>query len=230
MAGTIAHLVIADKVLNKINKNNGFDTIAYYIGAIAPDTIKSKKNYTRSDMKYTHLREGIRDKDWLMTKNHLEFQRRVKRFIETYLRNKEKTDFEFNLGYFIHLLTDEYNHKTIRQVVLKCANERCVIESDKEFYHMMVHELDSMDHYLLRNNPNIPNILKYMFNYEKELNNDYISHDIIERSFDWIQSDHLPSMYKKHPKYLSYEIINDFIREITEVIAEKITSEEINIR
>ncbi|XMB87223.1 hypothetical protein RJG79_05320 [Mycoplasmatota bacterium WC44] len=230
MAGTIAHLVIADKVLNKFKDNIGFDTIAYYIGAIAPDSIKSKRDYTRNDMKYTHLREGIRDKDWLKTKNQVEFQRRVKRFMGTYLINKDKVDFEFNLGYFIHLLTDEYNHKTIRQLVLKCANKRCVTELDKEFYHMMVHELDSMDQYLLRNNPNIPNILKQMFNYEEELNNEYISHDIIERSFDWIRSEHLPSMYNKHPKYLSYEIINDFIREVTEIILETLISEEINCR
>ena len=55
MSNTIAHLAVAAEIL-KLNPLLIKNKSAYYLGAIAPDTIGSKPNVTRNDKKIVHLR------------------------------------------------------------------------------------------------------------------------------------------------------------------------------
>ena len=42
---------------------------AFYLGVLAPDTIAGKKDATKEDKKRVHLREDIRDAQWLEVDN-----------------------------------------------------------------------------------------------------------------------------------------------------------------
>lgn len=55
MSNTIAHLAVANEILrlkNDLIKNE----YAYYLGAVAPDTIGSKPNVTRNDNKIFYFK------------------------------------------------------------------------------------------------------------------------------------------------------------------------------
>ncbi len=55
MPGTITHLLVAKKVIDKLErdviKNHGL----FYAGTLAPDAIHAKSDYKREDKKKTHF-------------------------------------------------------------------------------------------------------------------------------------------------------------------------------
>ena len=71
MAGVIVHLAVADSTFERLGVEN---TAEYYTGNIAPDCIHSRKNYEREMKKHTHLRDGIRDWDFVLPENQKIFQ------------------------------------------------------------------------------------------------------------------------------------------------------------
>ena len=158
MSNTIAHLAVANEIL-KLNNDLIKNEYAYYLGAVAPDTIGSKANVTRNDKKIVHLREDISDIDWLNDECMELFNFRVVNFVNEYINNDvDENQRDFNIGYLVHLLTDKWNHKTIRQKMLKYAKENGVMEKDKDFFYMMINDLEALDNYILENNDYIQSI------------------------------------------------------------------------
>ena len=159
MSNTIAHLAVANEIL-KLNNDLIKNEYAYYLGAVAPDTIGSKPNVTRNDKRIVHLREDISDIDWLNYECMEIFNSRVVNFVNQYINNDaiDINQRDFNIGYLVHLLTDKWNHKTIRQKMLKYAKEIGVMEKDKDFFYMMINDLEALDNYILENIDNIKEI------------------------------------------------------------------------
>jgi len=124
MAGTMTHLVIAEKIYyilgNEVIKNLPL----FFGGNIAPDAIHAKKDYQRIDKLRTHLRDGIRSYGYAHPEDAKLFKERTNNFIEKYyLPAGEEKD--LYLGYIIHIFADElYFFEYFDQLENNLKNER----------------------------------------------------------------------------------------------------------
>lgn len=213
MSNTITHLAGATEIL-KSNPLMIINKLAYYLGVIAPDTIGSKNNVTRNDKKIVHLREGISDVDWLKADCMNLFNLRINDFVNSYIKfETDENQRAFNIGYLIHLLTDKWNHKTIRQKMLKYAKEKSIEEKDKAFFHMMINDLEVLDSYLLEQNDEIKTIFSSLCDgiVDYELGS-YIKKEYIERSIEWCKNEYLFNIKTKVLEHLSFTNIDEFIK------------------
>lgn len=123
MANTLVHLVVAKQILDS-NPNLVTNKTVYYFSSIAPDTIGSKPNSNHEDKKFAHLRAGISDLDWLKPDQFKIFENNIDSFIAKHIKSEDidNDQLSFNIGYLVHLLTDKWNHITVRQTMLKVAN------------------------------------------------------------------------------------------------------------
>lgn len=222
MANTLAHLLIAQKVLDLYpelvqNKNS------YLFGSIAPDTIFSKQNAKKEDKKEVHLRDGIRDSEWLNEDKMIIFNDRINDFIKTNITPFNDSKFDFNIGYLVHLLTDEMNHRSIRQIMLRKVNKDGIKENDLEFFNLMVNDLEALDYFLLNNYAILNPLLEIILNCEvPENTNDLIKKEYIQNSVLWIKKHYLEAIKIRKLKYLSYLDIMDFIENASKAIVFKI--------
>lgn len=212
MSNTIAHLVVANRILSR-NPKIARNLDAYYLGAIAPDTIGSKKDCTRNDKKLAHLREGIADAEWLDDDKMAVFNERIDRFVATYICDEaiRENQKDFNIGYLVHLLTDKWNHKTVRQLLLKIANANGVRECDKEFFHMCVNDLEALDGYLLEKYPEIGSLFLSLGDKTLYSLSGYIEKEYIAKSIHWWREEYLPRIKTRELKYISSCDIDIFV-------------------
>lgn len=240
MSNTIAHLAVAQRIYLQLQKYDNADVNAnrnviiqmmidnpdaYYLGAVAPDTIGSKLDCTREDKRGVHLREDIRDADWLLNDKMAIFDKRVADFVSTHIDNLdiELEQKVFSIGYLVHLLTDKWNHKTIREALLKIANANGVQESDKDFFYMCVNDLEALDNYLLIKYPDVKQLFFEML--EKPVNyylEGYIEKDYIEKSMNWWKNQYLSSIQTRTLKYITESDIESFIEVASNQIIEEL--------
>ena len=223
MSNTIAHLAVAKKILDKTPEFVQ-NQRAFYLGILAPDTITSKPDAVKEDKKRVHLRENIRDAEWLLPEQMRIFTDRVNAFVQTYIN--EETDIgqkDFNIGYLIHLLTDKCNHATIRQKLLKKAAERGIVSSDKEFYHMCVNDLEALDEYLLLTRPEIGALFDELCSQEAEYGlKGYIEKEYIDGSMWWWTNKYLPGIKERELLYIETGDMEEFIDYSVEKIIEEL--------
>ena len=225
MAGTITHLIIAKEILNRI-KESIDNPDAFLLGNIAPDAIYSKINLTKEDKKRAHLRSDISDINWLEEAKMDVFNKRVRSFIEENIIKKDHHD--LYLGYVVHLLTDAYNHKTIRQELIPIASDLGIKENDKGFYHLSMNEIDAMDAYFREKDQQIEEVINRLYeiapNYEVV---GYITKDELKRSTDWIKNVYLNHIQSKKPKYLSYERMDAFKIDCVNTIITQLSNDSL---
>lgn len=226
MSNSIAHLVVADRILKRLPHLVGNES-AYYFGALAPDTISSKPGCSRNDKKAVHLREDIPDVQWLQPEQMDIFQKRILQFVELHIHCAAADQRDFNIGYLVHLLTDQWNHQTIRQTMVRIAKEKGISESDREFYYMMVNDLEALDQYLLKKNPDIAELFqemtdgKVMYCLPGVIEKEYL-----EGSLQWWKSRYIPCIQTRECLYIQERDIDDFVsvaaEEISKVLSEMI--------
>lgn len=104
MSNLMTHLQVAKNIYNlkhfPIN-----DLPQFYLGVAAPDAVHNRLNYISDHKKAAHLCVG--DERWGMISNNEEWTNNVLSFINS---NKKFKDFDFLLGYCLHILTDIYNN------------------------------------------------------------------------------------------------------------------------
>ena len=223
MANTIAHLMVAQRILSK-KPDFVQDRDSYYMGCIAPDTISSMDGWTRDDKKITHLRLGIPDLEWLQEHRMQCFTERVRDFAALHLDRSAVAagQLDFNIGYMVHLLTDKWNHKTVRQTEIKEANKIGIQDGEPAFYRLILNDLDALDNYLLDSYPHIRRLFEELM--EKPVLYDIpelIKKEYIEKSKLWWQNTYLPMIKEEKLRCLTPQVIEDFIElAATEIIKE----------
>ena len=212
MSNTIAHLAVAKELLEK-NPNLIQNQRAYYLGILAPDTIASKPDAVKEEKKRVHLRENIRDAEWLEPGQMSIFMDRVREFVREYiLEEKEEDQRDFNMGYLVHLLTDKCNHGTIRQNLLKKAAEWGIVSGDREFYHMCVNDLEALDAYLLDVRPELGILFEELCSRNAEYGlAGYIEKEYIDGSMWWWINKYLPGIRERKLLYIETGDIEEFI-------------------
>ena len=231
MSNTIAHLAVARELLKKC-PDLIHNERAYYLGTLAPDTIGGKPDYKREDKKRVHLREDIPDTRWLEPELMALFTERVNAFAQEYIVNENDADQrDFNIGYWVHLLTDKYNHETIRQKLLKKAIERGVVSCVREFYHTNTsghgNDVEALDFYLLESYPELGDLFFELTS--KEI--DYclpgwIEKQYMKNSIWWLNNHYLPGIKEQEFLYLTTEDMEEFIIYSVSKIGEEL--KEIN--
>lgn len=103
MAGTIMHLVIADRLLIPLSIHN---PSYFYCGNLAPDAVMNRENYEREMKRHTHLKDHMRLYRFHEPENYKVYSQRLQSFYEDYVAVEDKHH-DIYFGYFVHLLTDE---------------------------------------------------------------------------------------------------------------------------
>ena len=219
MANTIAHLAVAQKVLEAKPELVSLK-VNYYLGTIAPDAIDSKVGAMRDDKKKVHLRTGISDKEWLKPEKMLIFDLRLEKFIrESIIEEDDEHHRDFSVGYLVHLLTDKYNHATIRQRILREFDS----DGDKSLIPTFVNELEAMDCYLIRGTPELSALFYTIM--ELPIINcmpGYIEAEYLEKSLKWWKYQYIPQIATREPKILQYREIDEFISGATDYILKEL--------
>lgn len=218
MANTIAHLAVAKKVLEARPE---LVTLKYnyYLGTIAPDAIDSKVGAMRDDKKNVHMRAGISDNDWLLPHKMRIFDQRIEDFAkESILEEDDPHHRDFSVGYMVHLLTDKVNHATVRQTILKVLAPEGG-GGTKQMIPYFVNELEAMDCYLIRHNPELSALFYTVM--EIPVTNcmpGQIEAEYMEKSLKWWKYEYIPRIAERKPEILQPSDIEKFVDQATEYI------------
>lgn len=109
MAYTMIHILIAEKVLEYLK--SPVDHPTYILGTIAPDAVHAAKDYSRMQKGRSHLfAEGARWGEVTSEEDLAKWSESIKTF---YLKEHDRYDRDFFLGYIVHLLADICSCKNI---------------------------------------------------------------------------------------------------------------------
>lgn len=149
MAGTVMHLVIADRLMDVFEvKNPGY----YYCGNLAPDAIMARKNYVREMKRHTHFKDGIRLHEFRKPENRKVYEERVMEFVKTFL-GKPSSHWEIYFGYLIHTMVDELYLLEFRDHFMDQLIAEGKEPTDEEFIDLFTRDVDQVDWELVRTYP-----------------------------------------------------------------------------
>jgi len=233
MAGTMVHLVIADMLVQKWGGKEvvtpyGNINVAdsYFIaGNICPDGIMARRNYTRDMKKHTHFRDGIDDCDFHKKENLALFQQRLSDFIKENL-GLVKTDNERSLylGYWTHMLADEFFMLEIRPVFLKNISVKGLTEYNMETFKYFSKDVDMIDFRLVNEYGGVKRIYNTLSGISPYSINGMVTEEELTDSRNWILNYFFETEHNSTvpPVYISYKEVQDFISDTVSKIAEKV--------
>ena len=105
MSYTMTHIYIADRVAEYLKCITDYPT--YLLGSIAPDSVHARDDYEPAYKERSHLfTEGLR---WGKIENEAQVEAWEKSITDYYNSHKGIVDFNFLLGYTVHLFSDVYS-------------------------------------------------------------------------------------------------------------------------
>jgi hypothetical protein len=223
MAGIFVHLVIAREIIKLLPKGTILDESLFYAGSIAPDAIHAREGFVRADKKHTHLRDDILDQDFGTKENLSLFHKRVSDFI---MKNRDNTGGFLDLyrGYVVHILTDELFMLTVRQEFCNVMEHLGIAQSDKEFYHTILTDMNRNDLILAKDYKEADEIRIKLEGVKTHHIKDFLSEDEIYRSREWVIHRYF---YEENellePVYISYESILEFVTMAAREIAVRLS-------
>lgn len=223
MSNLVAHTAVAKAILEK-RPNLVQNRRAYYLGALAPDTIMGVPGTTKEDKKRVHLREGIQDDQWFQPDQMEIFRKRVQEFIDRYITNEtDGAQRDFNMGFVVHALTDKCNHGLILPKVFKIVKEQGIGFNTNEFGDMCVNDLEAYDKYLLEKDPEIRAIIEELNSRESEYGlAGWIEKEYISGAMWWWTNKYLLDIEKREVLYITTEDFDEFIPYCVEKILEEL--------
>jgi hypothetical protein len=116
MAFVMTHLAIAKNINDHMNAAENLSD--YYLGTISPDCVHVRKEYASNMKKASHF--CVDDQGWGRITNNQEWRNQVLSLLTLY---RNRTNHDFILGYFIHILVDICdNEKIYMPFKDKCAS------------------------------------------------------------------------------------------------------------
>ena len=222
MAGTVMHLVIADRLLDILKINN---PARFYCGNLAPDAIMARKNYVRDMKRHTHFKDDIRLHELRLPEKQCIYRERLMNFYHSHVE-PEREQKEVYLGYLTHMLVDEL-------YILKFRDEfvdRLIAEgkepTDETYWAGYPHDVDLVDWEIVRSYKfkyNMPDILRLNEHYEIE---GYISEEELLDSKEFIiKKNFLTKHEPEEPHMMEMKKNLDFIelcvREVPKMLRER---------
>lgn len=146
MAGTIMHLVIADRLLDKLEVR---DIPLFYCGNLVPDAIMAREGYTREMKRHTHFKDGIHLDEVHLEENFRIYRERFYDFIDKYLHVGDEM-YDLFFGYITHMLVDELYILELRDRHVERLIAQGLTPSDKPYFHKFTRDVDQIDFELVR--------------------------------------------------------------------------------
>lgn len=147
MAGTVMHLVIADRLLDRLTIAN---PSLFYNGNLAPDAIMNRKDYTRQMKTHTHFKDGLKPYEFRIKSNQEIYNERLMQFIRQ-LPDKSDPMYELYLGYVVHIFTDELYLLEYYEKFFRELERQNIPLGDKQFEAKFNADVDRVDWELVRN-------------------------------------------------------------------------------
>lgn len=221
MAGTITHLVIADRLLLNLPsdiRNRIRNISLYYCGNLAPDAIMARQGYVREMKKHTHFKDGIPEDELSQKENFRLYRSRFEAFAKEFL-TKENPDFELYFGYVTHMLADEIFILTLRDRHVKELQSRQENPDYEKYFIRFGKDVDLNDWRLLREYQFSCNILKTIRQENDYEIKGYITNEELIKSKEFIINKNFvqPHMIDT-PQVLSYEENLAYIERAVEQI------------
>jgi hypothetical protein len=208
MATWIAHLRIADNLINRIEIQN---RILFIVGNIGPDCGVPNEDWSKFDppTEISHWRnDNTREIDHDL-------------FFTEYCENKTN---DFYLGYYVHLLTDDLWRQLVYKI--KKSDYKIEISKDPNFIWTMKNDWYDLDKKYL--NENILNSYD-LFKGIKEFPNNYF--EFYPKNAFIRQIEYISNFYESRDKYLDRDFtyltefeMNDFVDKATKLIQKQILS------
>lgn len=223
MAGVITHMVIAREIQRRLPEGTIQDMGLFYLGNLAPDAIHARKGYVRPLKKHTHFRDDIADKDFALTENLKLFHDRVSAFI---LKNRHRSDGLLDLyrGYVTHILADELFILRLRKEFSSLMDKMGIRENDPLYFQYIVADMNRNDLLLIKRYEGSDEIRQMMEQVPIHPIKDYISHQEMELSREWLLHQHYHTEHELlEPVYISYDSMTDYIREAAENITKRLS-------
>lgn len=149
MAGTVMHLVIADRLLDELQIKN---PSLFYCGNLAPDAIMARKNYVRDMKTHTHFKDGVKPYEFRIKRNRDEYLVRFMSFFDNYFpKDKSNPNYELYLGYIVHILADELYLMTYYESKLAELENAGIPFEDERRGNEFIEDVDTVDFELVRN-------------------------------------------------------------------------------
>lgn len=210
MASWIVHLRIAENLLKDID---GLDTLMFAIGNIAPDSGIPDDNWENftPPVEVTHFRLD----DWSGSEDLRFFREYLA--AESFTENAEQ--YSFRLGYFFHLVTDNYWWKRIGQPIRK--RFKAEFEADDQFIWEVKKDWYGLDFIYVRDHPD--SIFWHSF-LQSEIQESYLEFLPIEalhhrmayiKEYYQRQDDQVQEMYKRPYIYLSKTEMDGFVSRVS---------------
>jgi len=147
MAGTVMHLVIADRLLDRLHIVN---PAMFYCGNLAPDAIMGRENYEREMKNHTHFKDGLKSYEFRIKTNQEAYLKRFMAFAEEFL-DRNNPNYELYLGYVVHMLVDELYLLDYYEDFLIDLESKGISPEDEEFCKGFTGDVDRVDWELVRN-------------------------------------------------------------------------------
>lgn len=215
MAGTVMHLVIADRLLEQLNIQN---PALFYCGNLAPDAIMGHPNYKRDMKTHTHFKDGQKPFEFRIKDNQDIYFERLMDFADTFL-NKQDINYELYLGYIVHILVDELYLLNYYEDFLKELESQNISFSNMEFAEKFISDVDEVDWELVRNyefSHPMPDILLSENEYEIP---GWIENSAIRNSKNFIIHKNFVTHHDRQPlKVTTHKRNADFIEYCVEKI------------
>lgn len=215
MAGTVMHLVIADKLLDILNIKN---PALFYCGNLAPDAIMARENYVRDMKNHTHFKDGLKPHEFRIKENQNIYMEKLNNFANDFL-DKNDQNFELYLGYIVHILVDELYLKDYYEDFLVELDKKGISPLDPTFCRQFTAAVDQVDWELVRTYSfkyPMPGIIKSLNNYDIP---GWITSEEIENSKRFIINKNFECSHKKEPLVITtYEKNFNYMNHCIEII------------
>lgn len=227
MAGTVTHLVIANRILKLMPDNlkkRIKNEALFYCGNLAPDAIMARENYERYMKLHTHFRDGIGEDELAKPENFSLYRKRFDEFIEEFVRGAKPEEFELYFGYMTHIMADEIFILQVRDRHVDILKDNNPFPDYKSYFIQFGADTDLNDWKLIKEGlvpQKVIELIKSENDYEikgyitkKELNasKEYIINKNFETEHD-LTKNSLLVMYEEN-----YNYINKAVEYIVETL------------
>ncbi len=218
MPGIVTHLVIADKVFNKLPTGKIKDRSLFFAGAIAPDAVHARKDYKREHKKSSHLRQDILDAEFHQNEYYTVFQDRLKKFTQEKIVRNNK-DLDIDLGYLIHLISDEKFVLTVRRELVVELEKESISQRDKEFVGYIGSVMKNTDLRLVDEYTNLNGIKDLLVLVEPFEITNYLTKEELSISRNWVVKKYLDNKTDYQSlKTITEDRMDKYIEEVSDQI------------
>lgn len=234
MAGTMVHLLVAEKLLPYLSDKRiayPFDSEFmrkpdYFVaGNICPDGIMARKGYQREMKLHTHFRDGIPDGSFDEPGMVPLFEKRMREFWKLHWQ-EERACPGLYLGYITHMMTDERFILEERPKFFESISVTGLTDKDRETFIRFNKETDLVDFRLIREYSELTEAyetLKRVRPYEIK---GMITREELTESRSWILNHFFETEHGiEEAEFLSYDSMVQFIESVTEEIAKRLFTE-----